>query len=91
MTATKTIIREVYYGTGTTICIIRSNCYGSQYNYIKQLVAEACRDFPDLDDDDFQIVQFGGQRYARTFGIQFTTSELPPESYEVISRLEQLL
>lgn len=69
--------------------VIRTNCYGSSFEFISGLVQEAKKDFPELEDKDIEIVKFAGQHYARTFGIEFyvKTTEIP-EEYSKIPNLE---
>jgi len=67
--------------------VIREDAYGSQWSKFKRLVNEAKKDFPDLNEDDVEIIHFGGERYAKTFGIEFYTV-YAPDSYSEISQLE---
>jgi TRAP-type mannitol/chloroaromatic compound transport system substrate-binding protein len=53
-------------------CVVRTNCYGSSLSMFKQLADVAKEAYPELKDEDIKIVQFGGQAYKRTFGIEFT-------------------
>ena len=74
-------------------CIVRSDCYGSHLDYIHELVKAARVDFPDLQDEDIEVIQFGGRHYKNTFGIQFraASDSLVPASYREINELEFLL
>ena len=76
------------------MCVIGTNCYGSQLSHIKALSDQAKQEFPSLSDDDIKIVHFGGRYYARTFGIEFTppiAGDSAPEGWRVINELEYLL
>jgi hypothetical protein len=74
-------------------CVIRTNCYGSRLSTFNKLATIAKETYPMLTDDDIEIVHFGGDRYARTYGIEFT----PPDGHTVhdgwqqISELERTL
>jgi len=76
--------------TTNTICIIRTDCYGSQWSFLSKLVAFAKADFPELSDDAIRVVHFGGIRYSGTFGIEFEPPSSIPDSYLVIHELELL-
>jgi hypothetical protein len=56
-------------------------------------VAEARKDFPELADGDIEIKQYGGERYKRTFGIEFIAPrDRPiPDTYQPIAQLEKTL
>lgn len=70
-------------------CVIRENSYGSRLSKFLRLIEEAKKDFPSLTDEDIEIVKYAGERYAKTFGIEFeiTNQEIPAE-YIRISQLE---
>ena len=77
------------------ICVVRSDCYGSKLNYIHQLAAAAKETYPNLTDNDIRVVRLGGDRYARTFGIEFDcpdpTARVVPHGWTEIEQLEMLL
>ena len=75
------------------MCCVRTNCYGSQFSFLRKLVEEARGDFPELGEEDIKIVQFGGERFSGTFGLQFQPPEGAPvpDSYQEIRELEWLL
>lgn len=73
------------------ICVIRTNCYGSQWSFLSSLVAIAKSDFPDLLDANIRVVHFGGKYYAKTFGIEFEPTGCVDDSYEKILQLEMTL
>lgn len=52
--------------------VIRSNHYGHRLSFFEELFAAARVDIPTLAPDDVEVVQFGGIRYKRTWGIRFT-------------------
>lgn len=78
--------------TATAMCVVRSNCYGSRMQYIKKLISAAKETWPQLDEDIVRIVQFAGDRYARTYGIEFQCPDqevsVPPNGWREIAELE---
>jgi hypothetical protein len=57
-----------------------------------QFFNEAKSDFPWIEEKDVNIIHFGGQRYARTFGIEFKIPEnICPDGYCEIYSLEYSL
>ncbi len=88
------IIKEKWINKeyGCTKIIIRSNCYCSLFSYFEELKAELDKDFPDNTLDP-EIVQYGGIRYKRTFGIEVTLSikDIIPKEYGEISKPEYTL
>ena len=79
------IIKE--YCEESKRCVIRTNCYGRTVEYFKKLITEAKKDDPNLSDEDIDIVQFAGQRYARTYGIEFKSDKIQ-KGYFKINQLE---
>jgi hypothetical protein len=79
--------------TAEAICVVRSNCYGCSVSTINQFAAVAKQTYPDLKDEDIRVVQFGGESYARTYGIEFK----PPDGktlhdgWRAIHELEKTL
>ncbi len=75
-----------------TKIIIRSNCYCSLFSHFEKLKAELDKDFPNNTFDP-EIVQYGGIRYKRTFGIEVILSikDTIPEVYEELSKPEYIL
>lgn len=69
-------------------CVIRTNTYSHNFEIITKLVNIAKNDFPSLTDNSIEIVQFAGQSYARTYGIEFNTTCYYPEGYRPINQLE---
>lgn len=67
--------------------VIRTNTYGSQLSMFLELAAIAKQDFPYLTEDNIEIVHYGGERYAKTFGIEFPAHGVP-DDYQIISQLE---
>ncbi len=70
--------------------VIRTQTYAKSFAYISSLVAAAKADWTHLTDDDIRLVYFGGDRYARTFGIEFDLPDttVVPEGYKAIQELE---
>lgn len=65
-------------------CILREDNYDTSLAKITRLFNEARRDFPQLREAQVRIVFYGGDRYSRTLGIEFTApvSQGPiPDSY----------
>ncbi len=95
------IVKEVRLHNPTTnhlaMGVVRSNCYAKSFEFVKQLADIAKSDFPGLEDKDINVVHYGGQHYARTFGVEFVLpgelakAATPPEGYVVINRLELTL
>jgi len=69
--------------------VIRSNSYGSGLSKFEELFEIARKDFPFLKISDVDVVHFAGERYAKTFGIEFNVlSASVPSDYIQISQLE---
>lgn len=68
--------------------VIRESSYGSQLVKFLSLFEIAKKDFPDLQSHEVRVVKYGGKKYAKTFGIEFTLSAQPPEDYKEIAHLE---
>lgn len=82
------IIKE--YCPASNVAVLRFNSYGSRLSYFMTLFHEAQKDFPTLDYGSVRVIQFGGERYKRTFGIEFAVDGCP-DDYEEISQLEYTL
>jgi hypothetical protein len=74
-------------------CVVRSNCYGSLLDTILEYAAIARQTYPNLRDEDIRIIHFGGQIYARTFGIMFVPEDGKTlhEGWTAIKELEHTL
>lgn len=85
------VIKE--YCPAARRCVIRMNTYGSSKAFFDNLFGIAKEDFPALKDSEIEVVQFGGIRYKRTFGIEFSVvAEVPvPDEYQEIRELEYKL
>lgn len=72
----------------TLMVTFRNNHYAHSFAYIKELVDEAKKDFPNLKDQDraISIVHFGGERYKRTWGIEFFVTNVDREILEGYDR-----
>lgn len=68
------------------LCILMTG-YGSPFSKFVGLVAEARKDFPNLKDEDIEVVQFGGSHHKRFWGIEFSFAKADnlniPTTYEV--------
>lgn len=91
------IIKEIWLGREdlpeserTPRCVVRSRNYGSSLAKFLDFAAEARKDYPQLSDDDIEIVHYGGDRIARTFGIEFVPPVKKPvlEGWTIIHQLE---
>ena len=71
-------------------CVIRERAYGSRMSKFLKLIEVAKNDFPGLKDEDIEIVKYAGERYAKTFGIEFTVPDglTVQFDYNRISQLE---
>jgi hypothetical protein len=67
--------------------VIRNNHYGSNLQMFNEMFEEALLDFPNLQMSEVTIVHYGGERYAKTFGIEFTAIHAP-STYARIGQLE---
>lgn len=73
-------------------CVIRTNTYTSNIEFLNSLLAFAQKDFPNLNPRDVSVKCYGGIRYKRTFGIEFRITDQPiPEEYSPIKKLEYIL
>jgi len=65
--------------------IVRSDCHGGTFATILTLTQAARQDFPALTDGDIHIVQYAGDDYPGTFGIECRVPEgtLIPATYPV--------
>lgn len=86
------LIRERVQGPTYHTCVIRSDTYANSAAHITRMISEALADFPGLTLDDIEVVQFGGQRYKRTMGIEFRVhdADLVAGSTSVYTRIPGL-
>lgn len=84
------MIKEYCKQTGDNLrFILRLRHYGSDLATITELFNEAKKDFPNLSPADAEIVQYGGERYKRTFGIEFAGPKASvPADYAEVKNLE---
>ena len=75
------------------IVVLRTNTSAKGLNHFDKLFAQAKKDFPTLERSDVRVVQFGGDRYKRTFGIEFDLPEGAkiPKGYSELKELEYTL
>lgn len=92
------IIKEFRPATddgGSAIAVIRSNTYGSSLEKFQRFFEIAKETFPKLEPRDIKITQYGGERYKRTFGIEFVVDKkiksLVQHGYRDIEELESTL
>ena len=69
--------------------ILRTNYYIGTFEYIRNLVNEARKDF-SLEDDKIEIIHYAGDRYKGTYGIEFNVDKgvTIPEKYKEVSQVE---
>lgn len=77
-------------GSGNTI-VLRSNTYANSLKYFMTLFKEAKKSFPELRRRNVQIIEYAGNRYKHTFGIEFFSEEKVLKEYELIDELESTL
>lgn len=79
MGAIKRNIKEIVLaskeGSKNGTCIIRCNDYGSSLQHFLDLYQIALADYPELKLEEVSIVKYGGDRFKRTFGIEFSTND----------------
>jgi len=68
--------------------VIRTNTYGHTWEYFNTLVNEAKKDYPTLNENEVEIVQYAGEHYKRTYGIEFRVEDEPKDEYFRIRKLE---
>jgi hypothetical protein len=85
------IHKEVFIRLGcpTHWHTLRTTHYAYTLDYLMWLYEKAKEDFPDLRLSDVQVAHYAGERYARTYGIEFLRSGLPHPDYTPISRREK--
>ncbi len=70
-------------------CVVRVEWYGGTWDVFQDLVGEARKDFPELQDNQIVVVKFGGTAYKQTYGIEFQVNvDNTPEGYREVHRLE---
>lgn len=93
----KDIIKEVWKDRRPEFqkdhIIIRSLRYGSSIGYFNKLVEQAKKDFPNINVESIEVVQYGGRHYARTYGIEFSVkpNEYPLKGYREVPTTEYKL
>jgi hypothetical protein len=80
------IIKE---STGS-IAVLRTDNYVHTLAHFLELFEEAKKDFPELKPEDVEIVHYGGERYAKTFGMEFEIpkGKICPAAYAKIEQVE---
>jgi hypothetical protein len=77
--------------------VIRTRLYNDSIQYYLDLVEIAKQDFPekdypDLNMKEIQAVVYGGDRFRKTRGIEFTLENVKiPKEYKEIHKLEHTL
>jgi hypothetical protein len=87
------LTREVGSHRHQSVSVIRAGGhYGNSVALINKWVAIAKQTYPGLQDERIKVVQYGGDRYAGTFGIEFPTPGnglTAPDGWSVIQELEK--
>ena len=74
---------------GKTYFIIRRSDYGRSFKSIEELYNEAISDFGSLDKSRMEIMYYGGNRYKRTYGIEFAINDsVIPIDYVEVENIE---
>ncbi len=70
--------------------VLRTDTYVHTLAHINMLFEEAKKDFPSLKAGGVEVVRYGGERYARTTGVEFEIPEgaTIPAAYQHIEELE---
>jgi hypothetical protein len=61
-------------------CIIRASNYCHSLAHFLNLVEVAKKDYPDIAMSDVSIEKYGGDRFKRTWAIEFPTSDTEPKT-----------
>jgi hypothetical protein len=80
--------------THSSVSVLRGTHYGGSITAINKWVAIAKETYPELSDDSIRVVQFGGDSYRGTFGIEFNTPGdglTAPDGWAIIPELEKTL
>lgn len=74
-------------------CAILTDDYSNNLQRILDLFKEAQKDFPQLEPSDVKVVQYGGNRIKRIFGLEFDVPENAhvPTTYVGVSAFEPLI
>ena len=56
-------------------CIIRTDTYAHSLRHFQNLFEIAKKDYPDLKPENVEVIHYAGERYARTFGIEFKPTD----------------
>ncbi len=69
-----------------TRAIFRTNTYAKGLDHINYMFEEAKKDFPDLEMNQVEVVEYGGDRIKRIMGIEFDVqnpSDIPSNYTEL--------
>jgi len=67
-----------------------SDSYSRRVGFILALVAEAKKDFPELDENNVEVQVYAGTSRKRTIGIEFRADDMPiPDFYYKVDGLEE--
>lgn len=65
--------------------ILRTNTYAHSLSHLNLLFAEAKKDFALVD---VEVVHYAGRRYAKTLGIEFSSTADAPDDFNLIDNAE---
>ena len=68
--------------------ILRTNTYSHSLGFLNILFVEAKKYFPLLEDHNVEVVKYAGRRYAKTFGIEFSSTADAPGDFNLIDNIE---
>ena len=68
--------------------ILRTDIYAHSLGHLRMLFDEAKKYFPSLKVDDVEVVKYDGRRYARTMGIEFSSTADAPADFNLIDEVE---
>jgi len=71
--------------------IIRTDCYNSSIGHFLKLFSAAKENFPELKENDVDVVHYGGHSYRYTFGIEWNSNIKPSEIWDIRSDTENIL
>jgi len=77
------IIKE--YCEHNNTVILRTDCYSKRLSSILELFETAKIDFPFLKVNDVEVIYYAGERYKRTYGIEFLAQDAPTNYLRVNS------
>lgn len=84
------IIKEFCKNHTGCIFVLRAKTYACTLEHFVMLHREAEKDFGHISPQDVKIVMYGGDRYRRMMGIEFTGTQEPPVGYSERELIETI-